>query len=372
MTQAIQTLRKFKKIFIHKEAWQSELARRLRTLDPEKIQQVEARPFPEREGDLTAEDFNDSKQYLFVTPYKGQFFKRCPGAKKGLACCNYFVLNLGLQCDMNCSYCYLQSYINTPILTIYSNIEDALAELQQMAETYGNTPFRVGTGETIDSLSLDELTLFSQKLIMFFNQYPQWKLEFKTKSNKIDQFIHTPHKGNTIVSWSINPQYVIDRDEQGTASLKDRLDAAQKCRAQGFQIAFHIDPMIYFEGWQEHYAGLVETIAQYFSPEDMPYISMGALRFQPEQRHMMRERFGLKSLVVQSEMHLGSDGKLRYDHRVRQEMFQFISERFKAHNPQWKMFLCMETPETWIGAFQKPPSQIANIQHLFKALPSPT
>ena len=42
---------------------------------------------------------------------------------------------------------------------------------------------------------------------------------------------------------------------------------------------------------QEHYQKLVQAITTRFSPEEIQIISLGALRFQPEQRHMMRERF---------------------------------------------------------------------------------
>ncbi|MBK9038750.1 MAG: hypothetical protein IPL83_06240 [Bdellovibrionales bacterium] len=142
---------------------------------------------------------------MYIHEFKGRFFKRCPGAKPGLACCNYFVLNLGLQCDMNCTYCYLQSYINTPVLSVYSNIEQSIAELEDFAKVQAEAKIRIGTGETTDSLSLDDLTLYSRKLINFFRSVPNWRLELKTKSNKVDQFLDLEHEKNIIVSWSLNP-----------------------------------------------------------------------------------------------------------------------------------------------------------------------
>ena len=64
-------------------------------------------------------------KYFLLLNLKVKFFKRCPGARPGLTCCNYFVLNLGVQCNMNCSYCYLQSFVNTPVMKVYANIERA-------------------------------------------------------------------------------------------------------------------------------------------------------------------------------------------------------------------------------------------------------
>src|SRR5690606_16173990 len=125
-------------------------------------------------------------------------------------------LNWGSQCDMNCSYCYLQSFINSPVTTLYSNIDKALDELREIGLSSAGQKIRIGTGETVDSLSMDELTLHSRRLIEFFKDYPQWTLEFKTKSAKVDQFLDCTHSGNVVVSWSMNPQNVIQSEEHLT------------------------------------------------------------------------------------------------------------------------------------------------------------
>lgn len=362
-----QLITKFDKIYIDRAAESSRLAKRLISLFPgEKIEVVSEKPLKNLEGSLSASEFNQSKRRLFVTPFRGQFFKRCPGAKPTLACCNYFVLNLGLQCDMNCSYCYLQSYINTPVMTIYSNLEDAIGELKEMAKTIDQAPLRIGTGETIDSLSLDPLTLYSRELIEFFREVPNWRLEFKTKSDYVDQFLDVSHAKNVIVSWSINPQAVIDHEEHGTASLDKRLKAARKCLDGGFQIAFHIDPMIWHSEWEKNYKQLVETIHAQFRPDEIPYFSLGALRFQPEQRHMMRERFSMQSWVTRAEMFASEDGKMRYDRELRNQMFNTVIQHFKSLDPNWRIFLCMETPESWLGTYQATPMKIDELKDLFR------
>jgi len=365
---------KFDHIYLDRLSAGSELAERLIAIVPtDKISVTDSMPFASSRGELSAREFDRSKRNLWVTPFKGQFFKRCPGSRPGLACCNYFVLNWGLQCDMNCSYCYLQSFINTPLLTVYSNLDSALEELRTMAGgpegAVAQQKLRIGTGETVDSLSLDPLTLYSHELISFFRDYPAWTLEFKTKSAAVDQFLDVPHAGNVIVSWSINPQHVIEREEHGTASLADRLAAAEKCRARGFQLAFHIDPMIWHPEWQENYGALVDEICARFTPEQIPYFSVGALRFQPEQRAMMRERFGMNSYVTQAETFVSDDGKMRYDARLRQDMFQFVMKRFKQHDERWRIFMCMETPETWVKAAGGSPFKDHALHDLFDREP---
>jgi len=343
-------IQKIDRLYIDEQSRNSKLVDRLTAAMPqEKIEWVKEKPFARSRGELSAGEFDRSKRHLFITKFAGEFFKRCPGSKPGLLCCNYFVLNWGQQCDMNCSYCYLQSFINSPVMTLYSNLDQAFEELRALAKTMGKQKLRVGTGETVDSLSLDPLTGFAHDIIELFREFPNWTVELKTKSSYVDQFLDVDHAGNAVVSWSLNPQPVIDSEEHGTASLDERLSAAERCLARGFPVGFHLDPVIWHPDWEKNYDTLVDEICRRFKPSQIPFMSIGALRFQPEQRHLMRERFGMKSMVTSAEMSPSSDGKLRYPVKLRTQMFERIRGRFMANDPAWKIFLCMETPETWVA-----------------------
>jgi len=354
MIKITEHLKRFKKIYIEKAALDDEVSMRALQIFPkERIHIIEDHSFFKKET-LKPQQIKESKQILYLKRFKGSFFKRCPGAKPKLLCCNYYVLNLGQNCEMDCSYCYLQSFINFPAVVIYTNIEKAFEELKDLKKTHSEDYIRIGTGEQIDSLSLDDLTLYSKKLIAFFNECPNWLLEFKTKSNNIKNFKEMTSLGNTIVSWSINPEFIVQREELGTASLKERLEGALEVKNKGFKVSFHIDPLIYHKGWKENYKGLIHQITRHFKPEDIKHISLGALRFQSPQKAIMRKRFGMKSLICQGEFFKANDGKMRYDYRLRQEMFQFVLEQFKKHSNQWPCFLCMETPESWLNSLKNP------------------
>ena len=354
-------LKNFKKIYIQESAQQDEASQRAFKIFPKNKIQIVTEDFFKK-AVLTPQQIEESKKTLYLKRFKGSFFKRCPGAKPKLMCCNYYVLNLGQNCEMDCSYCYLQSFINFPAVVIYTNIEKALEELEELKKTHFHQYIRVGTGEQTDSLSLDDISLYSVKLIRFFNKYPHWNLEFKTKSDNIKNFQNIPHKGNTVVSWSINPEFIVQQEEHGTSSLKQRLSSALQIKEKGFQLSFHIDPLIYHENWRKNYAELIDQITNLFEAKDIKHISIGALRFQTEQKEIMRKRFGMKSLVCQGELFKSEDGKMRYDQSLRQEMFQFILKQFKNHSKNWPCFLCMETPETWLNSMKTHPKKQALIQ----------
>ena len=373
-------MQQFKKIYIEKAVLSSPIAQRAQLLfSPSRIQVIENKSdLPWISGSsknhLSSGQLDRSKKHLLLSSFQGKFFKRCPGARPGLMCCNYFVLNLGQHCEMDCSYCYLQNFINFPYVVIYTNIESALAELSSLSNDMVHQPLRVGTGEITDSLSLDDLTLYSARLVDYFQQRPHWTLEFKTKSANVKNFIHKGPVKNVIVSWSLNPQYIIEKEEHGTAALDARLLAARQCKDHGFSVAFHLDPLIYHHEWKNHYMDLVRRIQCLFHPEELAHISLGALRFQPEQRHIMRERFGMKSLVTQGEYFKSADGKLRYSNQIRQEMFRFIIRQFQEKSSpsgKWNIFLCMENKENWLSTMGHTPwkADSQQTQSLFNLRP---
>src|SRR5690606_5390509 len=91
--------------------------------------------------------------------------------------------------------------------------------------------------------------------------------------------------------------------------------------------------------------------------------------FQPDQRHMMRERFAAGSWITGAEMFPSSDGKLRYDQSLREEMFSHVIGEFKKRSPKWNIFLCMETPDTWLASVGELPKRVEGLGELFDASP---
>ena len=354
----------FDQIYLEASARNSEVAKRAYTLFPKNKIHIIKEDFLKK-GQMDANQLEKGKKILLLKEFKGSFFKRCPGAKTKLMCCNYFVLNLGQNCEMDCSYCYLQSFINFPAVVIYTNIEKAFQELNELKKESYKDYIRIGTGEQTDSLSLDDISLYSKKLIDFFNQCPHWILEFKTKSHNIKNFENVKHSGNTVVSWSVNPEYIVQKEEHKTSSLQQRLQAARRVKDKGFKVSFHIDPLIYHPEWKQNYGQLVEQITKLFSYKEITHISLGALRFQASQKAIMRKRFGMNSLVCQAELFKAKDGKLRYDQELRQEMFEYILNAFKKNSAKWPCFLCMETPENWLQVMKAPAKKIMTIKKDF-------
>ena len=301
-----------------------------------------------------------AKRSLVLARHKGRFFKDCPASRsrgERNVCCNYFVVNYASNCHMECSYCYLQTHLNFPHLVVYANYPDLLQELAARFESHPSTPFRVGTGELADSLALDSLTRYSVPLVEFFARYDNAILEFKTKSDCVENLMGLDHGGRTVVSWSINPRAVQESDEHRTASIERRLRAAERCVAGGYRVGFHLDPMIHYPGWQEDYEDLVDEIFRRLPPRSVAWISLGSLRLSAGLKAFMRSRFPRSGLPL-GELVPVPDGKLRYFWPIRVRMYRSAVEWVRTRSPGTPVYLCMERPGVWSKVFaQAPPDE---------------
>ena len=103
---------------------------------------------------------------------------------------------------------------------------------------------------------------------------------------------------NTIIAWSLNPQSIINEEEFYSASLKERLEAASQCQQQGFKTAFHFDPIVLYKGWEKDYKALIKKLFHHISPENIPWISLGGLRYRPSMKPIVKTRFPTNKLKI--------------------------------------------------------------------------
>jgi len=191
-------------VVVERGAEETPMARRCRTRLPD----VPFHVVDDRR-DFTADvgtDFAAAKRRLFLAPHRGSFLGHCPAGTRGLACCNYLVMNLAANCPMDCGYCFLQEYLaDNPPLTAYVNPEAALAELAQVLDRHTDRHFRIGTGELADSLALDPVTGLSGDLVPFFAARRNGLLELKTKTDAVEGLLALDPKDRVVVSWSLAP-----------------------------------------------------------------------------------------------------------------------------------------------------------------------
>ena len=311
-----------------------------------------------------------AKKHLYLTAQRGRFVRPCPGASsrndEGQLCCGYTIVDVISNCDYECTYCYLQSYLNAPYLTVYTNLEGLFDEVAALAYTQPHQQVRIGSGEFSDSLSLDPLTGLSGLLVPFVRQFPNVLFEFKTKSDLVHGLLdHDPH-GRVMVSWSVNPEAVVRREEHKTASLADRLQAARRCREAGYHIGLHFDPLLYYPGWEADYEPFVDQVFGVLSAAEVTTVSMGSLRFAPGLKAIVRARFP-KSGIMDAELLPGFDGKMRYFKPLRVEMYTKMLTWLRRYINDTRLYLCMESQDVWQQVFGRAPACSLEVEQRIQA-----
>jgi len=346
---------KIRRILMEKGAENDSLAKKiLKELPNIPIENVEPDELAPRE-DIEEMD----KQSLRMIHFNGEFLKPCPGTRKYI-CCGYQILNIGINCPMDCSYCFLQSYINQPSLRIFSNLEYHLKVIDDIIDTSPDRIFRIGTGEFTDSLSLDYLTGWTDFLLPFFSGRKNCILELKTKTSCIKGLIKSSYRKNIVVAWSLNTPRIIANEEHKTASLKRRILAAQECQKAGFVLGFHFDPLINYPGWEDGYEEAVQVLEKYIDPESIIWVSLGSFRYMPNLKRAIKRRFpGID--IFDGEFVTGLDGKFRYFKPIRVEMYAKVSERLKKWYDDLGLYLCMESDDVWKKSLGWSPKNSANL-----------
>ncbi|MFH1875237.1 MAG: spore photoproduct lyase family protein [Pseudomonadota bacterium] len=342
-----------KNIFIESTVANSELAENFRQAFPlTKIVKIDSlKNFLRENKRPTLADYNTRTDNVFIVDEKYDFYKRCPCTISAVNC-GYHILNLGFGCIYECSYCYLQGYSNSPGLIFPANFDAFFEQFNtylQSAKTKAwqqGSHFRLGTGEFCDSLMLDHITKYSESLIAFFKHHPQVLFELKTKSANVENLLSTEHIGNIVIAWSINPQNFIEQNELYTASLLERLQAARKCQDAGYLLAFHFDPIVYFDNWEKKYKEVIELMFEYVDHKHIAWMSLGTLRFHSSLKRIIENRFP-ENAILNGELLKGYDDKLRYPETLRLIVYKKMLEMLNKHHKNLPIYLCMEDKKIW-------------------------
>ena len=263
----------------------------------------------------------------------------CPVDGEKTRCCKLRTLDAVQQCSFGCAYCSVQAFYNENQIRVVDNLQERLDNMDLAPEIW-----HIGTGQASDSLLWGDDFGTLSALSNFADKHPNIVIELKSKSNR--NVFDKKYPKNMIFSWSLNAPTIIEKEEHLTATLSERLTAAEKARDNGNLVGFHIHPMFYFKGWEDEYSMIAKEIEKRFSPDDICMISMGTLTFTKAVLKRLREQ-GEESKVLQMELSPAA-GKFSYPLDVKEKMFSNMYLSFtKEFRDKIFFYLCMEDPSLW-------------------------
>lgn len=278
---------------------------------------------------------------LFIGRKHGQLVKRTPPAYGTSTGQHYFFYN-SYNCIMECEYCYLQGYFNSPDLVFYVNHDEICAAIKNICQAAPDEQHWFHGGEFSDSLALSHLT---QELSWYWQTFAALDngfLELRTKSVNIKELLRLPPLPNVVVSFSLAPPTQVSTFEHKTAAARLRLNAISKLAAHGYRIGIHLDPIIYHPQVVDTYRPLVHEVRQRLDDAQFAYLSLGVVRFSREVFSRFKKNYPTSKLLAEN-FSCRSDGKISYFRPQRLALLRRMRALcLEVGLPAARVYFCME------------------------------
>ena len=271
----------------------------------------------------------------------------CPVSSEMTRCCRLMTLDAVIHCGFDCSYCTIQSFYKNNTIRFHRGLKDKLKKLDLDPRRI----YHIGTGQSSDSLLWGNRHGLLDHLFDFASAHPNVILELKTKSGNIAPLLKRPIPPNVLTTWSLNTSTIILHEERGTASLDERLAAAEEIAAKGRLVGFHLHPIIPYRGWKEEYGQVIRQLLGRFSPDQVSHVSFGTLTFIKPVIKAIRRR-GLRTKVLQMPLE-ETAGKFGYPRAVKETLFRTAYEEFAPWHGEVFFYLCMEEASLWKPVFHR-------------------
>lgn len=262
-------------------------------------------------------------------------------------CPNYWHFSPYGFCPYDCQYCYLAGTPGvkfSPTVKIFTNINEILDQIANAAFRLSE-PTAFYLGKLQDGLALDPLTGYSRIMIPFFAQQKYARLTLLTKSVNVDNLLDLDHRGNTILSWSLNPDEIFDAFESNVPSPTERIAAMRKCSGVGFQIRAVIMPIIPIEGWQSIYTHFLENLLLKIP---LARITLGQICSYSGALYLTERKLGKRNIISRMlSKNKSKDGRVRFPINLRIEIYKYLVRIIRKIQPHLQIGLCMEESDTF-------------------------
>jgi len=265
-----------------------------------------------------------------------------PVKPNDVVCPHFLELKWATGCPFSCAWCYLNGTLRfTPRKAQpYFKPRDKIEQhVRTFLENVNGSGELLNTGELADSLMCERNgSPFSTFIISLFRQQDKHKVLFLTKSKHIDNLLNIDHRGQAIVSFSLNAHEVAKRFEKGAHSVIERIEAATKLSNAGYEVRIRIDPMVPVSNWHDQYISLIDDIFSHFVPSR---ITLGSLRGLQSTINRATDKSWVEYLSENSNWGKRVESTTRY--LIYKTIIGHLKERYLYNN----IALCKETLSIW-------------------------
>ena len=246
-------------------------------------------------------------------------------------------------------------------MKINVNYEDLFEQMKKVSaeQRQEGKPTFFNMGEMLDSLAFEPITgvvaylakRFSNTKRLDSSEFEDSTLMLLTKSDEIQALLEAAEKFPEVLNWivptwSINAEQAASKYEHGSASTRQRLEAARKVQEAGYRVRLRFDPMIPYDGWEKGYTDLVEMVYGEYGL-DPEVTTLGSLRYEKNVVPIAKGRFPSTDLF-DIPLEKGKQNKDRLPFELRRKMYQTVIEAIRERKPDQRIGFCKERDLTWV------------------------
>lgn len=178
---------------------------------------------------------------------------------------DYLVPFTSSGCTATCLYCYLVcNYNKCAYLRLFVNREEMMDRLIRTSQkAMKELTFEIGSNS--DLILENTFTNNLPWIIEQFSKCEKGRITFPTKFSAVAPLLPLNHRGRIIFRMSVNPEEIIFKVEQGTASLTNRISALNQMCDAGYPVGLLIAPVIFLPQWEQLYTKLIDRLADELS-----------------------------------------------------------------------------------------------------------
>jgi spore photoproduct lyase len=235
---------------------------------------------------------------------------------------NFFYTSTILNCIYDCQYCFLQGMYPSGYLVIFVNIDDFFAEIIDKLKHIDKMFLSISYDS--DILALESLGNITSRWIEFANKKENLTLEIRTKSANYSKISYLKPSKNILLNWTLTPSIYIDKFENKTANLNQRVENIKDALKDKCRVGIVIDPIIYSEDYKDIYLEFFDVISSIeFSKIDSFVIGV----FRMSSNHLkIIKKSRLNSSIIYYPYEK-KDGVYSYEQNLAYDMVDFVKNQ---------------------------------------------
>ena len=196
---------------------------------------------------------------------------------------NVFYTTPVINCLYNCDYCFLQGMYPSGNMVLFVNENDFFdGTVFEIQKRKNKKPLYLSISYNTDLLAMENIIPICRNWINFSKSLANLYLEIRTKSGLFSSISDIPSSKNTILSWTLSPDFVSRRYESTAPPLKSRINSIRSAIKKGWKVRLCFDPIITINNWQTIYTNFFKDIFKKINPDHIFDVTIGVFRMNKE------------------------------------------------------------------------------------------